>query len=321
MRTTRSVLLGIGLTLAEGLALANPASQRPVQFDVPPQPLSSALNIFAQQSELKMIFYTDVTEGMQAQGVHGTLTPENALKTLLSSAELTYEFFDEKTVSIWAPHDRLVKAEGRILLAQSSSAEPRRSTDEATPAAQEGGREIAKSIPEILVKGSRALNTDIQRTEDDPQPYVVLSRKKIEQSGASNVEQLLATELLVNSQPLSGLVGTSRPSSRINLRGLGTNQTLILIDGRRVLSPALSGRPEQPDLNGIPLSAIERIEVLPTTASGIYGRAMAILRVGRLGTSGRTDSTTVCPRLALCRTSSQRTAARRCRAKRITMCS
>ena len=52
---------------------------------------------------------------------------------------------------------------------------------------------------------------------------------------------------------------------------LGANQTLILIDGRRSAGANLSGSPQQPDLNGIPLAAIERIEVLPTTASGIYG--------------------------------------------------
>ncbi len=59
--------------------------------------------------------------------------------------------------------------------------------------------------------------------------------------------------------------------SAINLRGLGTSQTLVLVDGRRIPSISLSGTFAQGDINGIPLSLVERIEVLPATASGIYG--------------------------------------------------
>ena len=44
-----------------------------------------------------------------------------------------------------------------------------------------------------------------------------------------------------------------------------------MINGRRSPGVSLGGAPAQPDINGIPLSAIERIEILPTTASGIYG--------------------------------------------------
>src|SRR3546814_10763655 len=59
--------------------------------------------------------------------------------------------------------------------------------------------------------------------------------------------------------------------SAINLRGLGENQTLILVDGRRLSSLSAGFSPGQPNLNGIPLAAVERIEVLQTTASAIYG--------------------------------------------------
>src|SRR3546814_9881777 len=51
--------------------------------------------------------------------------------------------------------------------------------------------------------------------------------------------------------------------SAINLRGLGENQTLILVDGRRLSSLSAGFSPGQPNLNGIPLAAVERIEVLP----------------------------------------------------------
>src|SRR3546814_544844 len=52
---------------------------------------------------------------------------------------------------------------------------------------------------------------------------------------------------------------------------LGENQTLIRVDGRRLSGVRAGVRPGQPNLNGIPFAAVERIEVLPTTASAIYG--------------------------------------------------
>jgi outer membrane receptor protein involved in Fe transport len=65
--------------------------------------------------------------------------------------------------------------------------------------------------------------------------------------------------------------GSAVTSSNIDLRGLGFKQTLILVDGRRMPGIPNFGSALQPDLNGIPLSAIERIEILPATAGGIYG--------------------------------------------------
>src|SRR5205085_1980006 len=64
-------------------------------------------------------------------------------------------------------------------------------------------------------------------------------------------------------------------NSAINLRGLGIDKTLILVNGRRMAGVNYSRGDEmrtyQPDLNGIPLAAVERIEVLPSSASAIYG--------------------------------------------------
>jgi outer membrane receptor protein involved in Fe transport len=76
------------------------------------------------------------------------------------------------------------------------------------------------------------------------------------------------TQQAVNNQ-VSGNGASNE--SQINLRGLGLTQTLILIDGRR--APRINDGAEfqQADINGIPLSSIERIEVLPSTAGAIYG--------------------------------------------------
>src|SRR5262249_9293075 len=122
------------------------------------------------------------------------------------------------------------------------------------------------------VKGSKSINADIERTEDDSQPYVVFSADDIRESQASTLEDFFKARL-----PMSASQGTTRQTangdntSSINLRGLGANQTLIVVDGRRLPGLASGFNSLQPDINGIPLAAIERIEVLPSTASGIYG--------------------------------------------------
>src|SRR5262249_10456959 len=133
--------------------------------------------------------------------------------------------------------------------------------------------ESSKGIPEILVEGSRSLNTDIRRSEDSPQPYVVFEREEIQRSQSINLGDFLSARLPMNTSAAqySGFVNGASVTSSVNLRGLGTNQTLILVDGRRMPGWSSQSTPSQADLNGIPLSAIERIEVLPSTAGGIYG--------------------------------------------------
>jgi iron complex outermembrane receptor protein len=155
----------------------------------------------------------------------------------------------------------------------STSAVDSAASSNAQPEARRNDVEQGR-IPEVLVIGSRVLNTDIPRTEDDAQPYVVFDRETILRSGVSNVEEFLRERLTMNTQgSIGNQSGNSGNVSRINLRGLGLNQTLILVDGHRTTSTISAGTPDQPDINGIPIAAVERIEVLPTTASGIYGGA------------------------------------------------
>ena len=115
---------------------------------------------------------------------------------------------------------------------------------------------------------------DIRRTRDDPQPYVIYGRETIEQSTASSLQSFLRDRLPMNTTglPNGQLVSTLGNQSNFNLRGLGANQTLILINGHRASpGPSYGSAPRQSDINSIPMSAVERIEVLPATASGIYG--------------------------------------------------
>ncbi len=201
-----------------------------------------------------MLLLSDTASAHVAPNVSGSLTVEMALQKLLENSGLEYEFVNSRTVAI---------SEAEVT-ARSPTHEARPSRAFNMPKA---------AVPEVLIAGSQTLNMDIERTRDDVQPYVVFDRVQLKQTGAVNIEDFLRQRLPMNAQTsaLAQQPNQVGNASSISLRGLGTNQTLILVDGHRRASFGASGVPQQPDLNGIPLSAVERIEVLPTTASGIYG--------------------------------------------------
>lgn len=101
-------------------------------------------------------------------------------------------------------------------------------------------------------------------------PVTTVSRAEIERSGLTTAQDL------INSIPsnfgglvLAQNVGSTGNASGAALRGLSSKYTLVLLNGRRVANFAFGNSPV--DLNSIPLSAVERIEILRDGASAIYG--------------------------------------------------
>jgi outer membrane receptor protein involved in Fe transport len=118
----------------------------------------------------------------------------------------------------------------------------------------------SKTLETVTVTGSLIRRVDVETAS----PVVTIDRAQIQATGKQTlgdlVQQLPAmTGGNVNPQTNNG-GGTG--SSSINLRGLGSQRTLILVNGQRLLSK---------DPNAIPADAVERIEVLPTGASATYG--------------------------------------------------
>src|SRR6185437_12575440 len=107
-------------------------------------------------------------------------------------------------------------------------------------------------------------------------PVQVITREDIERGGWATVAELMsklsANLLSFNDQMSIGtqLLPLSRPGqSTVNLRGIGDGSTLVLIDGRRAANYAFDGGAV--DVNSIPISAIDRIEILKDGASASYG--------------------------------------------------
>ena len=131
----------------------------------------------------------------------------------------------------------------------------------------------------LLIPRTAGGNLDLPRTQDGALPYHIYNREQIERSGVVNLNAFLQRELLdsdaATSPPeQSGQLGAfASGSSNVNLRGYGTDATVVLLNGRRLPEsppPPNSSTLGAPDLNFIPLSLVQQIEVLPVSASALY---------------------------------------------------
>ncbi|TVQ34492.1 MAG: TonB-dependent receptor [Wenzhouxiangella sp.] len=136
--------------------------------------------------------------------------------------------------------------------------------------------ETDAGLDTITVTGSRIRGIDLEGA----QPLIVISREDIEASGADNLIDLFETLTVTGggegtfSTRSAGALSSSSPvgSAGVSLRGLGTASTLTLVNGRRVAVASFANRQVSfVDINTIPLAAVDRVEILPSGASAIYG--------------------------------------------------
>jgi iron complex outermembrane receptor protein len=124
-----------------------------------------------------------------------------------------------------------------------------------------------KTLDRIEITGSRIKRVDVETS----QPIFVITRSDIEKQGYVTVDDIL------RKLPMTSTSGTNRSTvlnsattaggTFINMRNLGSNRALVLVDGRRWGT----NHQGSTDLNTIPSSIIERIEILKDGASAIYG--------------------------------------------------
>jgi iron complex outermembrane recepter protein len=121
-------------------------------------------------------------------------------------------------------------------------------------------------VEEMVVTGSRLPRAELTSAA----PITVVTRQQLEATGRATIgeilQQLPEQSNAINTQVNNGGDG----STRIDLRGLGSARTLVLLNGRRHVAGG-TGANASVDLNTIPVSAIQRIEVLKDGGSAIYG--------------------------------------------------
>lgn len=240
---SRLSLLSGSAIVACAFAISTSACAQEAQpFDIPPGSLRDGLIRFATQSDQQILFSPDLVGGLQTPGLRGRYVPGAALDRLLAGTGLTW-----------------TETRPGVLVLRRGSA---------TTAGVE-----TTEVAEVVVTGSL-----LKSSGSIASPVVVLDRGALDRRGLGTVAETL-TDLPQNyagtGTPIVQLTSADRSGSNtvvstgVNLRGLGTASTLVLVNGRRLAGTGYRG--EFSDVSALPSGAVERVDVLLDGASALYG--------------------------------------------------
>lgn len=274
----------LGFLVAFPLLGAGSEQERSVvDINVPAQAAARALLAFSKQAGVEMLFSYDTLQGVKSNAVRGRFSPEAALEQLLRGTGFIAQRSALGTyVVAKAPPPPAPPKKDRA----KASAQPVPTTTKLDPVIvnAETARSPygdARGPPHPRTAGG---NLDLDRAENGTLPYVVFERDQIVRSGLPNLNEFLQQEVLdsdasTRSPDENGNAATfSAGSTNINLRGFSNDETVILVNGRRlpdVLTNAGDNQPNSyvslaPDVDFIPINLVQKIEVLPVSAAALY---------------------------------------------------
>lgn len=296
MKTILSAAIGAMLALSAVKAGAQAkAAERKVEIAIEQQSLADALNEWAKQTGLQLV--SQSSEKMNTTvppRLKGEYTAQGALDELLKGTTLTYEWVSERAVAI-REKPLVVPAalqtsgvdqkQATVPVARFSGeawgerrvAASAQTSAGAVKAERKGGKEDTDSldaVEEIVVTG-----THIRGLKVGPSPVQVLTREDIARSGFTTTTQVLRSV----AANFGGGIGLETRQSGVltqhggqnlgfasspNLRGLGSDATLVLLNGHRL---PVASEGYSSDISAIPVAIIDRIEILKDGASAIYG--------------------------------------------------
>ena len=222
--------------LALALLLGLPASAHAETraFNIPAQDAASAIVAFALQADVQITAPVSRLQGVRTPAVRGAMDVRVALARLLQGTHLAVARDDGRTITL-----------------------------QVAPRVEAAFVPPVSNISELVVTGTR-VGTEAPQTS-----AAVNSRtgRALAEGGKTNVQQMLAEAgALVGS---NGDDERSTGESALNLRNLGQNRTLTLVDSRRFVGGF--GGSTAVDVNALPVALIERVDILTGGASAIYG--------------------------------------------------
>lgn len=246
------------------------ADERRIEYHIQAGDLGEALKTVSRLSGKEIIFNSEAVLGKTAPRLQGAFSADEAVRLLLEGSDLVAQYRKD------------------VIIIRGRS----------EPSGDLSDRPAVQS--DIVVTGSRI------RGAEATSPVITATRADIEQRGFSDLgayARTLPQNFGGGQNPgvfTGGGQGSStnlNSSSNLNLRGLGPDATLTLLNGHRV---AYDGVAQGVDISAIPVAAIEKLEIVPDGSSALYGSdavggvANVILRKGFKGltTSARVGTTT-----------------------------
>lgn len=254
------------LTAASALAFATAASPAIAQsgqaqtIEVSAQPLKDTLLELGRRYGVSIIADGALVRGKSAPRIRGALTVDQALNRALAGSGLTFA----------------KRNGGRYVISRAAApiqSSPSSRDDNAEGAPQDELSRVADTEQAIVVTGSRIERTAV----NSPAPIDVVTSEEIEAFGFNEATEALRFVPALNSSiSLTSQEGPSGTAARplyglatLNLRNLGANRTLVLVNGRRHVSGVANAATV--DVSSIPDALIDRVEVLTGGGSSIYG--------------------------------------------------
>jgi iron complex outermembrane recepter protein len=251
------------------------------RFDIPAEDLGKALRDFAIQAKCNLSYDPASVEHLKAPAIKGGFTPPDALSLILRGTHLRAVNINENTIQVLDSaastsdsNSALTGSVVRLAYATPDAPAPTNQDIPAPPASSNATSDDNKTpgLEEIVVTG-----TNISGVENKTVPLLAFDRDAIERSGYASLSDFITAlpqNVKSGANSIDGVLSAGlgldnvENSTAANLRGLGANSTLTLINGHRI-APAAVGTGV--DLSMIPLSAVERIDVLTDGSSAVYG--------------------------------------------------
>lgn len=267
--------LALAIALAGGAALAQGEGPGATTVKIGAQPLDQALTELGAQAGVQIVVVSEDAAGLRARPIEGRFTGEEAVDLLLKDSGLIQRRINDRTIVIGSPERLAGHAQASWLRFAQVDTSARGAAEPAT-----AGDDVAdddetayETIETIVVTG-----TNIRGLQNSATPLVQFDREDIEKSGLLSIGDFIQRAVPQNFAAGASEDGfvTSRNDANsnlgagtgVNLRGLGTDSTLVLLNGRRM---AASGAGTFVDVSQIPVTAIERVDVITDGASAIYG--------------------------------------------------
>jgi len=203
---TLSVVVGIQVVSAQPAA----SGQRgggPISFSIPAQPLTSALNAFAERSGLQVSYPSELATEVRSPGLQGNYTPESGLRALLSGTGLTYRFTDAATITLVAAP----VAASALVLAQEQGTTSPETPVESPP---EPANKPVK-VPEVVVKDVKERSESYTADEASTATRIPVPVQDVPRSVETVTRQVMDDQKVIRmDQTLRNVSGTSMPSTQ-----------------------------------------------------------------------------------------------------------
>ena len=162
-----------------------------------------------------------------------------------------------------------------LMIALSMGASAQEEAEAQTAAASEAQTAAASSVPEvdeIIVTGSQIA----RRGYEAPTPLTVMTTQDLQTDAPTNISDFMTklpsfANSATSRNSANSVSGGTGGQASLNLKGMGANRTLILLDGMRIAPSSSGNGGGSVDINGLPDALIERVEVVTGGASAVYG--------------------------------------------------